>query len=470
MRTFRFLLLLVSLLLVFPAPAQAAAGRTVYLVVDGQADDTLASQSMLFRLIDARKHGEIVSFEPYLRLGVMRVELPSANIPASLRGMSVRDTLSGAFETAHASIKRPEGGGGSNIFTFYQGFDCFDGRNIAPYARFVIKVTKGSELIAYGDGRVDETGSTFTCVNKYTGATPAFFPGNKVSIKIYHKGSKTANFSYTSTVPDVNIQSIIKQQATLTGSGPAGKTLIGIITHRFMQYGKLYGYNVQRSTVIANDGQWQLAFNDNLPPSDADLSVLGGGYGIPLFTGGDIIDLQIFDTGNISYLFSSYVPGISCLYKSDSCAYLGLSNQVVNLTLTQNQNTYSFQSRTNTGGYVEFSLYNQKGQSLLIQKGNIIAATLTDSLVVPAMEIQLNRSEDSISGMGPALRWLLMGVTDLTTEKQIAFSVKTDQAGAYYRLIGDLMSLQEQGAYISSMTYFDPKTGAFLWRYVLDAK
>lgn len=121
MRTFRFLLLLVSLLLVFPAPVQAAGGRTVYLVLDEQSD----FDQVLFDLFDAQQRNEIISFELYERPGFAKVELQSADLPVSLSRFTLYDTKDSAFKAASMPVVRPEGGGGSDFLIFLRRQNVF---------------------------------------------------------------------------------------------------------------------------------------------------------------------------------------------------------------------------------------------------------------------------------------------------------------------------------------------------------
>lgn len=447
MRTFRLLLLLVSLLLVFPAPVQAAGGRTVYLVLDEQTNFHL----MLFNLIEAQDRGEIVSFEPYRSLGFLQVELPSAGLPASLIGFTLYNTKDSAFEAANQSALRPEGGGGSNLFQFYLWDELLSASNLPPNGRLTVKIYDGATVVATLDRLIDIYGSAEGYM--HSTSYPPFVPGYKVVIKVYPPDSKTAT-TYVSKVPPFEIQKIIKQQATLAGVTAPGKLISSMVRHYYLESGHMKSVRVIRSGYAGSDGQWQLAFNDNLPPSDTDLSSQGGGYGVKSLTGGDRLDFTIHDSENISYqLRSINIPAVSCLIGSRYCLYYGARFTRITMTLEQGGIKHQMQLRTDRDGFAIARLPD----GIYLQAGARVSATGADPLVIPEITVQLNRNTGVISGVGPANRWLNFNLSTLAGNEKLNFVTPTDKNKAYSYTSTNF--LKNGAVYLASVTYFNPITG-----------
>lgn len=447
MRTFRFLLFLVSLLLVFPAPVHAAEGRTVYLVLDGQAN----VRKVLLDLAEAQDRGEIISFELYDSPGFVQVELPSADLPASLGRFGLQETKERALEAASASIKRPEGGGGPG-FEFSVLSSCFSSFNLPANARVIVKVYNGTNLISSLDKLADGFGFMLGCL-----ASTVQHPivsGNKVVIKVYPPGSKTASASYVSRIPQLKTQKITKQQATLAGVGTPGKMISGWVRHYYLESGYMTSVDIERFGQVGSDGQWQLAFNDNLPPSDADLSSQGGGYGLKSFAGGDRFLVTIHDSANISYLLDvASVPAVSCLLGGDYCVYEGRPSTSVDLTVEQAGIKHLVQFRADRYGIT----YVRLPEGLYLQTGAVVSATGADPLVMPEITVQLDRNTGVVSGVGPANRWMDFILRTLDWGKSLGFVAPTNKNKAYSYTTTNFM---EAGiAYFASVNYFNPVTG-----------
>lgn len=316
----------------------------------------------------------------------------------------------------------------------------------------IIKVYNGTTLISGLDQFADENGYLLGCLT--TTGPHSFDPGNKVVIKVYPPGAKTASASYVSRVPQLKIQKVIKQEATWVGVGTPGRRISGLVLHSHMENGQIIYTKIGRSGYVGSDGQWRLAFNDNLPPSDVDLSSQGGGYGVKSFTGGDSFWLSVHDSANISYeLLGAYVPAVSCHLGGNSCLYIGMALTPINLIVEQGGVKHLVQGPTGTGAFT----YVYFPDGLRLQSGDKVAATGAAPLVMPEITVQLDRNTGVISGVGPANRWLHFQMWNIVNRAYTYFSIPTDKNKTYSYTTTNF--LKKGSAYRVTIYYFNPITG-----------
>lgn len=354
--------------------------------------------------------------------------------------------------------QHPEGGGVINQFDFSLYTNCFGSQNVEPGAKVTARVLRGSATLAMASGVVNKSGLVKICF----GGTDneVIRPGHHLVIKIYLPGSTNPDYSYKSHIPHLNILRVKKDTATLYGDASSGKLIEAIVIHHRLNQGSDLHY-IQRSTYVSGAGKWELAFNDNLAPDEADVVAEGGGYGIRSFRGGESFTLKLYQTPNLRFSRVGTVPTVSCTLGQSLCYYRGLPGQPVSLTLKQAGETFVFKGRTNNyTGDKFFKLVNSVGTPLILAAGNEVQATAAAAHRLAFITSVLNKEQDVVTGTAPANRWLTVSVRDLASDYFSGYCWTSTNASKQYTcdLIG-LPDMLPDHHYETTVQFINPVTG-----------
>ncbi len=423
MKIARLLLFAALLLSAFGTAAWAPdkAAGFVQLVPQPDPASSMASQThralqrLMPRLRTLQAAGQIISFEPSLQSGVLKMLYrPSAGLP----NLAGRKVYSGMGE-AIAAAGLPVGALTCLVprFQLYLYDIYFESGCLTPGAYVAGSLRDPSgRVTAVASGTVQPDGSLLPPYFDYSGPDNIVRPGYTVTFKEYIGGSLAATFKVK--VPAIKFTSMDKAHAILRGTGPAGKRITAEWRHDRWDAGETTARVVTQGT-ISSAGTWQIDF------------------GAVQLRGSDDLYATVSANPNFAFRARMEVPYIHCLLGSNYCELSGFPLTPATLQMVHAGQTYTFTGTTNVWGWFDAELLTPSAAPIFLVAYDKVSGTGVAQYGLPNLTANIDYTRDAIIGKVPANKYFELWLMVRSTRTWYETYAHSSNAGTY---LGNFMA------------------------------
>jgi hypothetical protein len=432
---------------------------------------------MLPQLLEAKRQGKILDFQPNFNDGVLMVTYPSLRVMSAVAGKSAFSNMRDAMPKTNLATLAPRNRTGSthvgngtirpnsassdysNIW-FHNYDSCYnvyaaDNTNTPINGAVVIVQLKNAagSLLAIDTGTTDSQGGLYDCFDYPLAIRNGVTPGEQVSFSIYDPGDATTTYFGPVTVPTIQFASVVSKTGVLNIKSNADTVFGGSFWFMYPYWSHWnadYSYTDGSPTSFTHNSNWtQFIFN----------------FGHPIY-GGDYLEFAVADThANFWFAESMWNNSIWCMVGTNYCESSGIPGKVDTITAKSGMSTGKLQGRFDLGyGGFGGELVDKNGQAVMIASGTAISATGAAPFIIPGPLSAAINSSTSFSGLMPINSYIGAYAYDDNTSTWSYFDRfgPTDSAGNY---TADFSSdgsgiMFSHGGYVKLGTYwFNSLTG-----------
>ncbi len=450
MKITRVLLLAVLLLSAFSSSAFASGQAVGFIQLVSKADPSrpmavqahYALQRLMPRLLAAQAAGQLVSFEPSLSWGVLKIVYrPSSGMP-DLGGKTVYSEMQQAAPAPSADLA-PRGGScpGAN-FHLYLYSNRFSATCLIPGARIVGSLRNAAGLtLAIASETANSLGNiNFGDFGLSSGPYPKLVPGFTLTFKEYLSGTLMATF--TVKVPTIKFTSINGTSSIAQGTGPAGKVATLTWSHD--------RWDAADSTVsstkvrtISSAGTWKVDFGT-----------------IPI-RGNDYLGVDVAMNANFTFSTDMFAPASYCVLGGEYCELYGFPFAPANLQVVHGGSTYTFSGNFDEYGTFGVHLRTPGGVPIVLVPYDKISGTGVAQYGLPKLTANLNYTTDTVSGKVPANKYFDLWFYAPNSGAGFKVFAHSNSTGVYSVNVMSSHSLDLVAGdlYIADVFYVLPTTG-----------
>jgi hypothetical protein len=433
-----------------PNVAQAAAGEKVgfiRLLSGAQTQGAMrikaqqAYQRMAPKLAALKRQGAVLDYEPDLAGGFVKVRYAdNGRMMSALGAPQVYGNIQDASLHASPAVAQPRVFTSSSPqFELNQYDSCFSAFNLDSAAHVIgaMRDTTGRIVTTY-DGYADGGGFIDNECFSWAGSYSDITPGYSVSFKVYDS-TPTLLGTYTATVPLLSFTRITRSTGVVMGTGPASKPYQIIWQHINWDAGD----NIRggfRTGMTTASGTWA---KDMTPKA-----VLGG----------DLLELFVAQTPNMSFAFGMTVPAVYCVLGGNYCELTGFPLTPASLSVVHAGTTYSFSGTLDKFGSFPIYLENA-GTPVFMRAGDTISATNVATYPLPVLSAKITFSTNVVTGKAPASRFFVLWVYLQCGCSSYSIYSHADSLGNYSSDFTSQVDLLKTDATSAEVYYMDRMTG-----------
>lgn len=433
MKVMRGVLIVMLLCAGFTSVAQASEPVTGYVQLVSRVDtnlsmaeQTLAGLQPLVRgLLAARAAGRLISYEPLLEVGVLKIVYDaSAGVP-DIEGRVIYDQLG---EAVPADLARPQApgavsagdlgtmGGGcplvGGIYTVSLGADAmFTARCLGIGQPIHGTVRDGAgNILAVFDATADGSGLITKGFFWWLGSQSVIKPGFRIAFSQFN-GITWDTVSLV--VPTVKFSSISKALTRVSGKGAPGQFVRMEWYHQNVDSGGLNMYDGDNYFYASATGSWTV-----------DLGA------VP-FRGGDRLIVTSYASPNFEFSRPMQVPFTYCQLGGFSCYVTGFAGKAATFQIIQGAAIYNFSGHFNQSGYFYPNLVKPNGSPLVVKAGNKVTGGTMAQYKIPKITVGLDYATDVAGGLAPASRYFRVKIYDYGSGTSPFRWIGSNAAGVY---------------------------------------
>ena len=453
-KLFRLILINILLLGLFSVPVQAQkdsqGGNFVYAALITQLDPQVplyvqaqqAFERLQPQLLEAKRQGQILNFEPDFSGGLVKIELASGASTLSINDSpltfsdihSAAQVVAGQKKQLKAQSLADVSPSAVAMHNVYLGSSCFDASYPLPYAHLVASLRDSAgNIVSTSEGDADNTGYIWDCFNGVGLAT-----GYKANFRWYSSTGTYLNL-YTVTAPKITFSGLDKVNSIARGTAPAGKP-----------FDIYWWHPLLNSTDTGIDGgSWGLV------PSTGAWAI---DFGTVPFRGGDYLNMRIKYT-NFFVRREFSVPYANCYTGAErGCTIDGYPGTAVSASIKHAGVTHDFAGKFNSSNSFYAEPRKADGSPIFLSAGDTITATGVAAWLIPSLTANINYSTDVISGKAPASKYFQISVRD-SNWNWYGKWVHSDAMGNYATSFASQINLLSTSAYAVEVNYINPGTG-----------
>ena len=451
MKITHFVLVIVFLFTCAVSPAQAqAGGREVFIPLVTEADPNVplwmqaqqAYETLLPKLIAAKRKGEILEFRSEPSVGILGIKYASGARAFAFGNQQEISDLNAALALVPktpATRATPEATGAFFDMTLYSS--CYTISDL-PNKEIVkaVMYDKTGNLLATSSTQASSGGAS-GCFYPWQ----QIMPGYKLTYKIYDTTGASLLGTYTSGVPAMGITEINRAEGSIGGYAPAGKFYTASWYHRELDVNRTYRAMGKADTVPA-DKHWLVDLSN-------EVSIRGG----------DFLMLELMQRNRFLFTDFRYAPAVSCDSIEIGCWGYAAPSQNITMSIMQAGKLYSFSTRTGVRGDFYIDLYDSQHNRIYLTKGDKIKVTGVEQLTIPNMTATVNFATDVVSGAVPMNTYFYLGVVTYLpgtgTVYRSRWTTSKPFKNFYAEDFSDFIDLKADDLFTVDLSYTDPQTG-----------